>query len=127
MGKDTFFTINKIFIITSIFLLTSTGCKYDKQDLILAAKCDTTLVTFSGSVKPILTAYCVSCHSGPGAFNGVELVEYFSVKMQVTNGKLLNTITHTPGFSPMPLGALKLSDCNIAKIRKWINEGSPNN
>jgi hypothetical protein len=34
---------------------------------------------------------------------------------------------HSPGFSPMPQNDNKLSECNIAKIKKWIATGAPNN
>jgi hypothetical protein len=43
------------------------------------------------------------------------------------NGKLVGAITHAAGFLPMPQSAPKLSDCNINKIKDWVNRGALNN
>ena len=112
-----------------IFLLAafSQGCYYDKDLINPNAICDTTTVTYSGSVKPILTAYCTGCHSGPNAPSNIKLDAHASVKVVADNKKLLGTINHTAGFSPMPKNGTKLSECNIAKIRKWVTTGAPNN
>lgn len=112
-----------------IFMAFIQGCYYDNKDILNpgAVTCDTSIITFSGSVKPILTAYCIGCHSGANAPLNVNLDLYAGVQSQVSNKKLLGTITHSTGFIPMPKNANKLSDCNIAKIRKWVAAGAPNN
>ncbi len=118
------------FKVTALLVtLCATGCYYDKEELLApgAAVCDTAIVTFSGSVKPILTANCTSCHSGPNPPLGVLLSEYSGVKNVASSGKLIGVITHSPGFIPMPQNAMKLSECNIAKIRKWVAAGAPDN
>ncbi len=118
-----------IIAILLIISLFETGCYYDKEELLNpgTAICDTAIVTFSGSVKPILTANCTSCHSNPDPPLGVLLDRYSCVKAQAINGKLIGVITHSPGFIPMPQNAMKLSDCNIAKIKKWVSAGAPDN
>ncbi|HUS03897.1 MAG TPA: hypothetical protein VMY77_19285 [Chitinophagaceae bacterium] len=126
MKKKEFF-LNNLLISSVLFILfTNVGCKYDKPE-ILPSACDTAIVTFSGVVKPIITAHCIACHSGPNAPLSIKLDNYTGVKTVASNGKLLGAITHSSGFSPMPQNAAKLSDCNILKIRKWITEGAPNN
>ena len=119
------------FIIATLLMITlfETGCYYDKEELLNpgTAICDTAIVTFSGSVKPILTANCTSCHSRPNPPLGVLLDEYSGVKEQAINGRLLGAVTHSPGFIPMPQNTTKLSDCNIAKIKKWVIAGAPDN
>jgi len=128
MENKKLITIRGLRIITLLFILfINQGCEYDEQLVQPATVCDTAIVTFSGSVKPILARYCISCHSGPNASNGVKLEDYLSVRMQIPNGKLLGTIIHSPGFSPMPQNDNKLSECNIVKIKKWIATGAPNN
>ena len=103
------------------------GCYYDNKDILNPSVCDTTIVTYSASVNPVITAYCTGCHSGPNAPSGITLDTYIGVKAQVTNKKLLGVVTHSSGFVPMPQNGNKLSDCNIAKIRVWIATGAPNN
>jgi len=127
MGNKTFFRSRYLYIIVFIILLiTGAGCKYDNQILLPSIPCDTLIVTYSATVLPILNTHCRLCHSGPNANNGIRVDDYASVKQLVSNGKLLGTITHSPGFSPMPQGG-KLSECNIAKIREWIARGALNN
>ena len=89
--------------------------------------CNTTNVTFNASVKPILQNYCNGCHGGGSPLGGVDYNSYNGVKITVTNGKLLGSIQHTSGFSPMPQNANKLSACNISIIKAWIDAGAPNN
>ena len=104
------------------------GCYYDNKDILNpGSTCDTTIVTYSASVNPVLTAYCIGCHSGANAPLTINLDSYAGVKSQVTNGKLLGVVTHSSGFIPMPKNGNKLSDCNITKIRKWVAAGAPNN
>ena len=104
------------------------GCYYDKQELLNPnSTCDTTIVTYSGSVNPLITASCTGCHSGANAPLGIKLDVYTDVNTQALNGKLLGAITHSPGFSPMPKNGTKLSDCNIAKIENGLNAGAPDN
>ncbi len=58
---------------------------------------------------------------------GVNLEGYFNVKARVIDNRLLGSITHAPGFSPMPLGRTKMEICDINKIKRWIDAGAPNN
>ncbi len=109
--------------------MLQSGCYYDKHDVLNpgSATCDTAIVTYSGSINPIITANCTGCHSGTNAPLGIKLDIYTDVNTQALNGKLLGTITHSAGFSPMPKNGTQLNDCNIAKIKKWVSSGAPNN
>ncbi len=90
--------------------------------------CDTTNVTFSGVVKPIIDAKCATagCHINAAA-SGIDLSNYAGVAHIANDGDLMGAITHNGVFSPMPKGMAKLDDCTIAKIRVWVNAGAPNN
>jgi hypothetical protein len=75
----------------------------------------------------MLSQGCGSCHSGAGASAGVRLDNYNSIKQVAQSGKLIGVISHAKGFSPMPQGGAKLSDCKIEQVQAWINKGLPNN
>ena len=90
-------------------------------------KCDTTNVTYSGIVKTIMDNNCMGCHTGASPGGGVLITNYAETKSVASNGSLLGTIEHKAGFSPMPKGMTKLSDCNISQIKIWINNGMQNN
>ena len=89
--------------------------------------CDTVNMKYAADVLPIIQANCYSCHGNGLSQNGVSLDSYAKVKTQADNGNLIGVITHADGYPPMPQGAAKLSDCNINKIRSWINRGALNN
>lgn len=89
--------------------------------------CDTTNVTYSGYVRPWLDLHCTGCHVGVNAGGGVFLSGFGSVQEVALNGQFLGSIQHDAGFSPMPKGEDKLADCDITKIKLWIEDGAPNN
>lgn len=92
-----------------------------------AGQCATTNVSYSGFVAPLLSTYCVGCHSGGVPSGGISLTSYAGVKAMVTTGKLYGAINWTTGYVKMPQGSTKLSQCNIDKIKGWIDEGANNN
>jgi hypothetical protein len=115
-------------ITAALFL---TGCYYDKEEIIYpAGSCNSAGSTYSGAVSPLLNLRCNSCHSttaAPSSGNNIVLDNYNSVKIQVDNGKLLASLNHAGGVSPMPKGGSKLSSCEIAKVTNWVGSGAPNN
>lgn len=113
-------------ILTTIYI---TGCYYDNEEYLypkITSTCDTTNVTYSLSVEPILNTYCISCH-GSSNITGVTLDTYVGVQVQVANGHLLSSIVQDGSVPAMPQSGGKLDNCNISIIRKWIKEGTPNN
>lgn len=91
------------------------------------SSCDASVFTYSGAVQPIMANNCVACHSATLQNGGVNLSTYTGVKAAANSGALIGTISHAAGFSPMPQGGNKLSDCNIEQIQKWIDDGMKNN
>lgn len=89
--------------------------------------CDTTNVTYSGTIWPIIELSCFGCHSGPEPSGGIALTSYASITQVANNGKLFGAINHENGFSAMPKNAPKLSDCKIDQVKIWIEDGTPNN
>ena len=90
--------------------------------------CDTSYVSFSQDVYPILQQYgCLDCHGGKFPQGQVSLVGYDNVIIYVQSGQLLGSIKHLQGYAPMPSAQEKMAPCDIAKIEKWINSGAPNN
>ncbi|HEY6955945.1 MAG TPA: c-type cytochrome domain-containing protein [Flavisolibacter sp.] len=98
-----------------------------KNNSCVDATCDTANVTFTASVKGIIANKCQGCHSSSSPGGGSDLTTYNGVKAVVNNGKLWGSINFLSGYSAMPKGGTKLSTCELAKIRKWIAAGAPNN
>jgi hypothetical protein len=122
------------FIAEAIIVLTIfTSCYYDSKEFLypeLISGCDTSNVTFSNSVSPLLQQFCYSCHSNASAASfgsNIKLQDYADVKNYADNGKLLGTVQQLSGYSPMPKGSGKIPNCDILLIEQWINVGTPNN
>jgi uncharacterized membrane protein len=98
------------------------------QNLVCENACgDTVNITYSVSVKNIITNKCQGCHSGANPGGGIDLSTYTGVKSQVTNGKLWGSVSWSAGYSAMPKNGIKLNVCDLARIQKWIAMGAPNN
>jgi hypothetical protein len=116
-------------LLTSLVLLAS--CYKDKADILYAnsSNCDTSNITYSTHISPILRANCAlsGCHNSASKSAGYAYETYNETKVSVNNGRLMGSIKHLSGFSSMPKGSSKLSDCNINKIQAWINKGAIDN
>lgn len=93
------------------------------------ATCDTVGVSYASYIAPVMTKYCVGCHSAPGTApsGNLSLNSYNAVRAVALNGKLVGAISWTAGYQQMPQGLSKLTDCRINKIKAWVNDGAPNN
>ena len=92
-----------------------------------ASTCDTTAFNYAADVAPILSTFCNGCHSGNYPSAGITTSSWSSIQAIVYDGRLLGSIQHLNGFSPMPKGSAMMNACNIIKIRKWIQAGALNN
>lgn len=88
--------------------------------------CDTTKFTYAAAIKPIIQNKCQGCHNPSFLGGNIDLSTHDKLKIQVLNGKLYGAVSWSAGYSPMPR-AMKLSDCEITQIKKWISSGSLNN
>lgn len=107
------------------------GCYYDNEEelyqFVQPEACDTTNVTYTSHILPLLEANCLSCHDASTASGNVILEGYNQVKIYSDNGAFLGTISHSGSFSNMPQGGNKLPDCDIDQVRTWIEAGAQNN
>ena len=130
-GKKLF--LRALIIFSCLFLIINllSGCVYEKEDILYPpSACDTTGVTYSQTIVPILSANCYSCHStanSPSMGSGIVLDSYHELMHHVDDGDLVGVINHAPGYPPMPKNSAKLSDCDIKKIEAWVNAGAPEN
>lgn len=109
------------------------GCHYNSEEKLYPEdvnNCDLDNVTFSATIAPLLQANCYACHSNANAASsgeGIRLQNYADVQVLAKNGKLMGVVKHASGFPAMPKDANKLSNCNISKLQKWVDDGILNN
>jgi hypothetical protein len=85
--------------------------------------CDTTDVTFSGTVWPIIQNNCMGCHSGGNPSGGFTLTNFTDVSVIASNNKLIQAINGNPQMPP----TLPLTPCQIRQIEIWVENGAQNN
>lgn len=115
----------------AIFLMLLGSCYYDSEEALYPSPnslCDTTNVTFSGKIAPMLANSCLSCHSNataPGSGNGIRLENYADVQTRAS--AIAGSIKQTGSFSPMPKNGGKLKACLITQFDIWVRSGMLNN
>lgn len=119
----------KNYIYILLVSLVLTGCYYDNEEELYPnpIACDTTNVTYTSTIKPIVDLHCKSCHNANNKSGNVDLDGHAALMISVNNGKFLSSIVHDGKASKMPQGQPKLEACKIEKIKSWINKGAPNN
>lgn len=90
-------------------------------------RCDTINYTFRLQIAPLINKYCTGCHYGSYNSGNVLLSNYREIKSVVDSNKLYQAITATEGVAKMPTGVVTMQPCEIIQIRKWIEDGAPNN
>ncbi|MCB0657290.1 MAG: hypothetical protein KDC57_14190 [Saprospiraceae bacterium] len=118
-----------VLVITGLAMMCLTsGCYYDnEEDLYPPVDCNTSNMSYAGTIDPIISNNCLSCHNAQFPQGGVVLEGYENLHNYVINGRLKGSIQHDSGFSPMPQGAGKLPTCFIQQINAWIDQGAQNN
>jgi hypothetical protein len=89
--------------------------------------CDSNQFKYAANVSVIMSTYCTGCHGGANPSANINLSFYNGVRQMAISGRLVGAVSHAPGYSAMPKSGGKLSECQIAQIRKWVNSGAPNN
>jgi hypothetical protein len=123
--------LNILFSIIVFFSLFVLSCYYDNEEALyptLNTSCDTTNVTFSGTIIPILNINCLSCHSNSTAAssgNNIRLENFADVQSKAT--AIAGSIKHDGTYSPMPKNGGKIKDCSINQFKIWIRNGMLNN
>jgi hypothetical protein len=118
--------LRSVAVIASLATLM-TSCAYEKEEL-LPQVCEIEdVVTYSADISGIIQNNCFACHNNGFKEGNVSLEGFENARQVANSGKLINVISHTAGFAQMPKGAAKLDDCTIQTVKKWIDNGTPEN
>ncbi len=122
--------ITQFFWLMCSFIILS-SCYNDSEEELYPGTgggiCDTSNITFSGTIQPILASNCNHCHNSSITSGGVVTDSYQALLPHVQSGIFRKAVNHEPGATPMPQNAQKLPACELTKINAWINAGAPNN
>ena len=84
--------------------------------------CDTSSVTFTGQIWPMMETYCTGCHSASSPGGGIVIAGYDDMVALAGNGSLMGSIRWESSYAKMPTNQM-LSECNINLLQKWIDDG----
>jgi hypothetical protein len=117
----------RLLIVSVLFSFALTGCYYDKEDALYPSPpCDTSAVTYSQTIAPIMTAHCNVCHNASLSGHGVITDNYDDLSIPAKNGQLWASVSRT-GSYPMPKDNDQLSACELEKIKIWVDAKAPRN
>ena len=119
----------KLVLFLFVGLMGLNACYYDSEEELYPSSgdCDLSNVTYSGTIVPILNDNCYSCHSSSFPQGSVVLDNYNDLKTHVDNGRFWGAVNHESGYSPMPQNLPQLPQCELDKIKTWIDNGALNN
>ena len=84
--------------------------------------CDTTNVSFTGQIWPMMESYCTGCHSASAPGGGIVIADHADMVALAENGSLMGSVRWESGYAKMPTNQ-QLSECNINMLQKWIDDG----
>lgn len=115
--------------IFTVYILSLSSCYFDSEEKLYPniPACDTSNVSYSNDVNPILQNRCYTCHGNNNTVSAIEFEGYTDWLTMLANRNVLGAIKRVSGVTAMPQGADKLPDCEIHIIEAWINQGKLNN
>lgn len=117
------------YLMTVCFIILGlSSCYYDNEEDLYpqSTPCDTINVTYSQTIAPIMSNSCDFCHGGSAPQANVITDNYDDLKIIADDNRLWGSVNHESGYSPMPKDRPQLSDCDLKKIRIWLDNGALN-
>lgn len=101
------------------------SCRYDRRAE-PAPVLPTDSTRYSETIRPLLDAHCMSCHSSFLTQGDLVLETYPQVKATVDKNSLLSSLRGINGYKLMPETG-SLSEAEIAAVENWVRQGAKNN
>ncbi len=123
----------RFFFFISCCLICLYSCTKNKdkvKDVVSTCPDSTGTISYSQHIVPIINASCGknagACHGSSSSFGDFNTYQGF---ISHPASHIVHSVRQDDPntYKPMPLAAAKLSDCNIAKIVNWVNQGAKNN
>ncbi len=91
-------------------------------------------VSFTKDILPILQSRCVNCHGGERVSNGLSMKTYTDLMSGSQNGPVVtpgnaadSTMIQMIAEQKMPKNGPKLTPSQVQTITDWVNQGALNN
>jgi hypothetical protein len=123
----------KLFSIATALLFTMIwlgSCTYHSEEIYFGEgknDCDTSSVSYSGHIAPIMVLSCNSCHGLSFPQGGVVTADYAGLSVVAASGALVGAVYHQSGYVSMPPSQPQLDSCSLKRIAAWVNQGFQDN
>lgn len=107
--------INFTLLIIVLVAVLTQSCKKEE-----AIEPVATNITYSKDIQPLMTNYCLTCHSSIAPESGLILDNYADVKASGESGKLVSRTNDSN--NPMPTNGLMSAE-KRQKIKDWVAGG----
>lgn len=121
--------MKKLFFIYCAFCLLS-ACTYDSEEALYGLDCDTEFMSFEVDIFSIIDEHCTSCHGGSTPSAGLVLENYDQIQAaanDMTDKGIVNKIERAEGVAGGMPTNYRLPQCQIDKIKAWVEQGTLNN
>ena len=128
-GSKHYIGVFMLMLLGFLVALLYTSCQSKELDF-TSANCDVALktsISYSKDVFPIIRDNCLSCHDAKNHSGGIVIENFDQIATSAKIGELMNSITPYNGNPPMMPKGGRLTDCQLAIIKNWINQGINNN
>jgi hypothetical protein len=123
-----------LWILAFLVAFSMGSCTSANKEELTPGGCDTTNMSYSTNIVPILQNNCYSCHgignsvgSGGIVLEGYNNLQPWADTTRVKETTLEGVISHHPGYVPMPYMKPQMDSCSINQIVAWIKQGFNNN
>lgn len=110
-------------------LVTACGGDDDSDPSGTDEDCVTEGITYTDDIKAIFDTNCATtgCHNDTNLANGFSLDNYMAASGAVLFPNFMPSINHEDGViaMPYPPGSDKIAQCDIDKIKAWIDADLP--
>ena len=119
-----------------VLVLTVTmisSCTYRKEENYYPkTTCDTNSISYKDFIQPLMSSNCYVCHAASNALlsgGGYVLDTHTTLAAQAKAGTLYRDLSNPDvnNLQHMPRSLPSLPDCEILKVKAWINQGAQNN
>jgi hypothetical protein len=82
--------------------------------------CDTSNVTYSATIAPLVQSRCIGCHSGGTPQGGLNFTSWQVLNTVAMDGRLAGAVQHQSPFASMPPTGPMLPQCQIDQFLIWM-------
>lgn len=118
------------YVFATLILISIMGCKKKISNIDYTANysCNAATPGYDKDIAPILNNSCAfnGCHNQTSHKAFVTLSDFENARSQfLNNKKVLISVHHDPGASPMPKGSKRLTEEQIRQLVCWTKNNCP--